>query len=745
MPSFFIYNAIHNAQRACHDIISAYELHGRSLIKEVTTYIVITTNFLVGRHKIYAEADEVADLKRRYETQDPVELSQLFSGEYGAQLEKIKHYTEHCDASNNTMGDSDALECKIPSLVRECFDASIVLERNSQAIPVIKVAFMHALSDLVQGVNNSTVCEAHIESVYKLFADIMHNRYPALVKALDCRAHSYVLVNELTQLLVLLQDEQDYEDGATDSIAQRINLFFSYKSHVQNNTTLCKAYPELEIAGHLQTAINERTHYSSKDAVLAMQIMLAMIAQRELSHIIMHQELTLIPERLIYDYFCGTQPRHLLVPQDIQSPDTQPFREELAHMLLMYRLKHMLHLRITYLILRQYQSHLTHILRENTKKPTSRRAHNEYGTLSKQAQILAQLLERSGSIAYAIAEDMLLHMRAKIILHIIEKRVPMTEEDVAAFTCNLLTSECADIRERITQESIQHSLSVKRLIKTIVSALYNDPRARRTLQQDQILENVMHATFANEANSEFTKYLCSRADCFIIGLCNDNEFMEEITTILVAATAIGSIHTAIQDTQYAAHNLAENVRGAESQQCDSDSETDMELETQTHGQDRDGATIMIDPARNAGSRQPYLCNIHDVKQAIRQTISKRVDILKDTDIICRITCQDNVPYTKDFDRQLNILNLANSLLCYKGTHTTLEGIHLPYFAVSGALMLADCALYDHLKSTAWHRVIGAFYSAEGATRSAYKLTVIGMLAAFGIKTAHSMLTKSRGI
>ena len=102
----------------------------------------MTRNFILGRNRIRDEATELLKLKRHYATRDTIELSQLFSGVCGAQLEKVKHYTDYCEHdTHGAMGDLGAAECNIPLLVRECFDANIVLERNLGATSKIATLF----------------------------------------------------------------------------------------------------------------------------------------------------------------------------------------------------------------------------------------------------------------------------------------------------------------------------------------------------------------------------------------------------------------------------------------------------------------------------------------------------------------------------------------------------------------------------------------------------------------------------
>ena len=723
MTSFFIHNAIRNAQDACRDIIMAYEAYKSSVLEETKTYIVATVNFLVGRHKIYAEADALSKLKRKYESQDTIPLEQLLAGEYGTQLEKVRHYTAQCDGLDNTMGDKRAKECNIPLLVRECFDASIVLEGNARATLAIEPVFMRAANELVHNMNGKSLTQADTQNVYALFANLMHNRLPALVNVLDCRAHSYVFVNELIQLLIALQDAQLDTNTHNENGQLIVDLTRVCSAYETNNSALQHRYAEVKLS-EFPFSITDNTYVASADAVLATQIMLTMIAQRELSEIIMHQELNLIPERLIYDYFVGTQPLHLTTPGDVSGLVERP-TTELAHLLLVYRLKHMLHLRITYLILQKYYDHLTYLLKHKV-------AHNAQSAKSK---LLADLLAQSGQIAYAIAEDMLLNIRAKIVLHIIKIQRPITLGNMMKLTNELLSDKIKDLRAYITHDSIKHTLSVKRLGKVIASVLRDRPQERYKLRKDRIFDNLIHEIFTSESNSKFTQYLCSRADCFIVGLCSDSELMEQIGNIVMSASFIETIYTSVQQVKHGPQATV-SMPGTQvgnrivPQQADSGSETDTEVEMPVVQDNEDEIRFVIDPSRHAHNRESGTCKIPDVRKAIRQLIEQSEPIIEDTETICRITCQDNVPYTRGFDRQLNILNVANTVIIERNM---LQGIHLPYFAVSGALMLADCALYAHLKSSLWRHATDTVNTAVKFTQYAYKLTAVGMLAAFGIR------------
>ena len=746
MPSFLIDSVTSRAKQAYNDIVSSYIHHKRSFITSLKAYNGIARQLAGINDVAQSEAAELLAQKHKYATTEIV-LTQLVSGTYGRVLETVKHYKDNQLIDNsNTMGDMQAGECDMHTQVQECFDASVVLELNEMAVEKIKTLFLQTLDQLIHLECGLTVNIRQAQGIYMLFANLMHNRYPALVKALDCRTHSYVFVNELTQLLIALQDAQCFATISESGLTVVVDLSSTCRQYLANNMRLDAQCEVLLLqSNRINTEMLLNNLTVNLEAVLAMQMMLTMVAQRELSHIIMHQELTVDTDKLVYDCFAAVRPHHLLMPVELR--ESKQRAEEIAHVLLTCRLKHMLHLRITYLILRKYQHHISYSLSRyvceqltHTNEDSAKHIMIAHKDMHSKSMLFADMLALSGDIACAAAEDMLLHMRAKIMTHILDTKMGTSLVDMCLLTHTLLSETYSTFRAYVTHDSIRHSLSEHRMGKTIAAVLRTHVNARAELRTDPTFREVIHDIFIDECNSEFTKYLCSRADYFVIGLCNDIEFIynrELIHTITSQITTASEklLQVFLSDNTQEPGAIVQKIKQSGSTMTPyeinkdnplvihSDTETDTDTETPTHEY---GAYLL--------SRQVKRTKTHDTIRTIRQTMAPDTHVMEDTSIICNISNIHCALRTHSLVPQLDILNEANSVICAR---QNVQGIHLLYFSLLSTLHISHNALRAQLRQ--WSPL--SLGTAFTIFQNAYKLTVFGAFIAMGVQLACNVIAK----
>ena len=218
-------------------------------------------------------------------------------------------------------------------------------------------------------------------------------------------------------------------------------------------------------------SLSSSEELASLESILLMQTMLSTIAQREIGYIMSRQELVPQTEKVTYDYFIAMQRQYLYDAHDWRAPHTTT-----AHSLLLYRLKHMLYLRISYLILQQHGCIISQLLKACAHKHSAPRAEQEaiiqeQEKIQDSAQVCIDMLASSGDIACAIAEDIWLHMRSKLVVYALNRRQILSHEGMRILMFDLLSEKHKAIRTYITHESIQHSLSVHRLSKLIVATI----------------------------------------------------------------------------------------------------------------------------------------------------------------------------------------------------------------------------------------------------------------------------------
>ena len=527
MPLFTIYKIIENAQNSCREALGTY-MHKRSLIAEVKSYTMLATR-LCNMHKtMQAETDNILILQLSHEVYSADTL--LTQQTYCRMLDHIKYRMFHCNPGNsNAMGDLYASERNVLPLVQECFDANIILARNVSVLNSMKTLFVNTVRNVIANRYQSEVMVCDIDGMYALFAYVMRNRIPVFTNILDSCMHSYVFVNELTQLLIALHDAREHSTSHTLKSTLVVNLSNICMQYTRNGVLLVKKDKRLLPILTNNTAVDIlNTHEPVRlEVILATQIMIAAIIQREIGHIIVRYELTPPSEQLSYDYVAELSKYNLLMSYETavhagsRSLQTQ---EEISHLLLMYRLKHMLHLRVTYLIISELQRHTDDMLKllnshiaEWFNLQEIEQAQDE---LKRCDSLLVKMLSKSGNIACMIADDMLLNMRTKMRRYIQSQNLCVSEDSIKSLVRYLLENEDSTIATYITRNAIVSVLQPRRLCETIAAVLGN-----YDLHNNATFIKAIHNIFNNEQVSQFTKYLCSRAGHFIVALCHDRQFI----------------------------------------------------------------------------------------------------------------------------------------------------------------------------------------------------------------------------
>ena len=520
MPLFAMRNIVDNVKRVCCDIIGTRLQRGESLMTEFKAYTDITTRALTMHKDEQLEAAEILQLQHKYATQE-VEMSQLYLGTCGMWLNKIKKYAECCSDDKDDVMGHKTHDHDIPAATQECFDASVLLALNSCAIPNVKTLFTHALRNLVLMQCHSMISDDDTCGVYALFASLMHHRYRVLTSKLDCHMHSYVFVNELTQLLIALQDIQSMTATHVSSVTTYVvNLAPLCTQYADNNTMLTKHKCFLPVDDNIAIGLLSKHMVVRLETVLAMQLMLTIMAQREINHIVTQHELNEQVEKLIYDYVSETQKHHLLMLVGSRS-EAKTHQAEVSCSLLMCRLKHMLHLRITYLLLRQYRLHIQHELREYTSSNIqsmlyAARMSRARDKIHIQASHLANMLAQSGNIAHALAETIILNIKLKIEKYAHTQRIKMYSQDAHKLIHNLMLKTDMEAYNYIIIDAIKQALITSSMYNIISKAIGHKKQKK---QQDALFQ-VIQNTFNNENNSQFTQYLCSRAHYFLVDICD---------------------------------------------------------------------------------------------------------------------------------------------------------------------------------------------------------------------------------
>ena len=743
MPCF-IGGVIERAKTSCANIVSMYTQHTQSLVTDVKTYIATSRNFIKGRNATQAEAAAIVQLQRKYASCD-IKIEQLLAQEYSSAFERVRDYSRYCEDKSNTIGDKNADECKIPSEVQECFNAAFVLERNSSVVSALELPFHNALYSLIQrnGILMSITID-ETQNVRALLTHVIHDRLPALYSALDCRAHSYVFINELNKLLIALQDAciVDWFSEQHSTQEHMVSLACVWNQYTHNSIQLSDSYTEL---AHLRDKCAEakvlvKLPYAEANTqlivVLAVQLMLTMMSQKELSHI-MHNELTETNERIMYDYFVDALLHNDCMTHDLKD-GSLPLKMDMAHVILIYRLKHMLHTRITYLIVRQQQQYISQLMQKYAQQcytpstePQQHIAHEQENIRFK-LQVLADMLSFAGNISHAVVYDILLHIRSKVILQILKakKQFP-SMHDVIQY---LLSETQADVVSCITHSSVKHSLSTHRMQKTVAATLQEDEQIRAQLRKYPIFQGVIRDTFTKESNSKFTQYLCHRADCFIVGLCCDSELCDQLDKILqtikqVTISSEQQLHNILDDNskQNAGTIKALIASGStiipfhehETSMPYSDTEIDTDTEQRMDNTNTRSATVVIDNVTYPSflfNRQIGRIKLHDVKRVVRNIIDTYVCIFSDTDLICSITEKICSRRARGFCRQLDMLNDA----CATEKRKNIQGIHLSYWSAAGILMISDNIRRTNIYSDVYNVVATAM-------QYTYRFTVFSIM------------------